>query len=52
MAVTRGLARADLAALFAEETGAEIEGVLGDWFSEETQRTLQELMEKLAKKKG
>ena len=53
MAATRGLARADLAALFAEETGAEIEGVLEDWFGEETQRTLRELMEKLAtKKKG
>lgn len=53
MAVTRGLARADLAALFQEETGAEIEGVLEDWFGEETQRTLRELMEKLAaRKKG
>jgi 3,2-trans-enoyl-CoA isomerase len=52
MAATRDLARADLAALFAEETGAEIEGVLEDWFGEETQRTLRGLMEKLAKKKG
>jgi enoyl-CoA hydratase/carnithine racemase len=52
MAATRGLARADLAALFEEETGAEIDGVLEDWFGEETQRTLRGLMEKLAKKKG
>jgi Delta3-Delta2-enoyl-CoA isomerase len=52
MTVTRGLARADLAALFAEETGAEVEGVLEDWFGEETQRTLRELMEKLVKRKG
>jgi enoyl-CoA hydratase/carnithine racemase len=52
MAATRDLARADLAALFEEETGAEVEGVLEDWFSEETQRTLRRLMEKLAKKKG
>jgi 3,2-trans-enoyl-CoA isomerase len=52
MAVTRGLARAGLAALFAEETGAEVEGVLEDWFSEETQRTLRDLLEKLAKRKG
>ncbi len=52
MAATRNLARADLAALFAEETGAEVEGVLEDWFGEETQRTLRELMEKLAKRKG
>ena len=53
MAATRDLARADLVALFQEETGAEIEGVLEDWFSEETQRTLRDLMEKLAtKKKG
>lgn len=52
MAVTRGLARADLAALFEEETGAEVESVLEDWFSQETQRTLRELLEKMAKKKG
>jgi enoyl-CoA hydratase/carnithine racemase len=52
MTVTRNLARADLAALFEEETGAEVESVLEDWFSEETQRTLRELMEKLAKRKG
>lgn len=52
MAATRNLARADLAALFAEETGAEVEGVLEDWFGEETQRTLRELLEKLAKRKG
>jgi Delta3-Delta2-enoyl-CoA isomerase len=52
MAATRGLARADLAALFEEETGAEVEGVLGDWFSEETQRTLRELLERMAKRKG
>jgi len=52
MAVTRNLARADLVALFEEETGAEVESVLEDWFSEETQRTLRELMEKMAKRKG
>jgi len=53
MAATRTLARADLAALFEEETGAEVEGVLEDWFSEETQRTLRDLMEKLAaRRKG
>ncbi len=52
MAATRNLARADLAALFEEETGAEVEGVLEDWFSEETQGTLRELMERLAKRKG
>lgn len=52
MAATRGLARADLAALFAEETGEEVEGVLEDWFSEETQRTLRELLERMAKRKG
>ncbi len=51
MAATRGLARADLAALFAEETGTEIDGVLEDWFSEETQRTLRELLERMGKKK-
>lgn len=52
MAVTRGLARADLAALFEQETDAEVEGVLEDWFSAETQRTLRELLEKMAKRKG
>jgi 3,2-trans-enoyl-CoA isomerase len=52
MTVTRALARADLAALFAEGTGAEVESVLEDWFGEGTQRTLRELMEKLAKRKG
>jgi Delta3-Delta2-enoyl-CoA isomerase len=51
MAATRNLARADLAALFEEETGAEVESVLEDWFSEETQRTLRELLERMAKKK-
>ncbi|HET9211601.1 MAG TPA: enoyl-CoA hydratase/isomerase family protein [Thermoanaerobaculia bacterium] len=52
MAVTRALARADLVALFEEEMGAEVEGVLEDWFSPETQRTLRELMERMAKRKG
>ncbi len=52
MAVTRNLARADLAALFAEETGAEVEGVLEDWFSAETQKTLRDLLERMAKRKG
>ncbi len=52
MAVTRALARADLAALFAEETGAEVEGVLEDWFSAETQKTLRDLLERMAKRKG
>jgi enoyl-CoA hydratase/carnithine racemase len=53
MAVTRARARADLTALFEEETQVEIDGVLDDWFSEETQRVLGEVVEKLtAKKKG
>lgn len=52
MAATRALARADLIALFEEETGAEVESVLEDWFSEETQKTLRELLEKMAKRKG
>jgi Delta3-Delta2-enoyl-CoA isomerase len=51
MATTRNLARADLAALFEEETGAEVDGVLEDWFSEETQRTLRELLERIGKRK-
>jgi enoyl-CoA hydratase/carnithine racemase len=54
MAATRRLARADLAAFFAneEKNEEEILGVLGEWFSEETQRMLQELVERLGKRKG
>ena len=54
MANTRRLARAELAGLFAnEETNEqEILGVLDEWFSEETQRVMRELVERLAKKKG
>jgi 3,2-trans-enoyl-CoA isomerase len=53
MAATRRLARADLAALFEseEKNEAEILGVLDEWFSEETQRVMRELVERLAKKK-
>jgi 3,2-trans-enoyl-CoA isomerase len=54
MASTRRLARAELAGLFAnEETNEkEILGVLDEWFSEETQRVMRELVERLAKKRG
>jgi enoyl-CoA hydratase/carnithine racemase len=52
MAATRRLARADLAALFDGDQEGEILGVLDDWFSEETQRVMRELVERLAKKKG
>jgi 3,2-trans-enoyl-CoA isomerase len=54
MANTRRLARAELAGLFANEEANEKEilGVLDEWFSEETQRVMRELVERLAKKKG
>jgi 3,2-trans-enoyl-CoA isomerase len=52
MAATRRLARADLAALFAGDDEEEILGVLDEWFSEETQRVLRELVERLGRKKG
>ncbi len=54
MTATRRLARADLAALFEdnEKNEAEILGVLDEWFSEETQRVMRELVERLAKRKG
>ena len=52
MAATRHRARADLAALFDGDQESEILGVLDDWFSEETQRVMRELVERLTKKKG
>lgn len=51
MASTRRLARADLAALFEEGNEAELDGVLDEWFSEETQRVMREVAERLTKKK-
>jgi 3,2-trans-enoyl-CoA isomerase len=54
MANTRRLARADLAGLFADEAinETEILAVLDEWFSDETQRVMRELVERLARKKG
>jgi 3,2-trans-enoyl-CoA isomerase len=51
MASTRRFARADLAALFEEGNEAEMEGVMDEWFSEETQRVLREVAERLTRKK-
>jgi enoyl-CoA hydratase/carnithine racemase len=51
MTATRRLARADLAALFAGGTGEEVEGMLDEWFSAETQKVMRELVERLAKRK-
>ena len=52
LATTRRLARADLAALFADGSEAE-RGVLVDqWFSAETQGAMRALLERLAKRKG
>ena len=52
MTATRRMARADLAALFDAVTEEELEGVLDEWFSEESQRVMRELVERLAKRKG
>jgi hypothetical protein len=46
------MARADLAALFDAVTEEELEDVLDEWFSEESQRVMRELVERLAKRKG
>ncbi len=51
MTATRRLARADLAALFASDDEEEILGVLDEWFSEETQRVMREVAERLTRKK-
>jgi len=57
MTQTRRLARADLAALYGDESGeggesAEIESVLDSWFSVEAQATMRALVERLARKRG
>jgi 3,2-trans-enoyl-CoA isomerase len=51
MTATRRLARADLAALFTGGTDEEVEGMLDEWFSAETQTVMRELVERLAKRK-
>ncbi|HTG33964.1 MAG TPA: enoyl-CoA hydratase/isomerase family protein [Thermoanaerobaculia bacterium] len=51
MTATRRLARADLAALFAGDDEEEILGVLDEWFSDETQRVMREVAERLTRKK-
>jgi enoyl-CoA hydratase/carnithine racemase len=52
MAITRQLARADLAALFAGDTEAELGVLVDQWFSAETRGSMQALVERLAKRKG
>jgi Delta3-Delta2-enoyl-CoA isomerase len=49
---TRRDARADLCALFEQETEAELREVSAMWWRAETQNTLRALAEKLGKKKG
>jgi 3,2-trans-enoyl-CoA isomerase len=51
MASTRRFARADLAALFDEGNGAEVERGMDEWFSEETQAVMREVAERLTKRK-
>jgi enoyl-CoA hydratase/carnithine racemase len=49
MASTRRLVRAGLATLFAEDKEAELEGLVENWFSDETQGALRALVERLRK---
>ncbi len=49
-AKTRALARADLAALFTWTRGREVDSVIDDWFSAETQAAMHALVERLKKK--
>lgn len=51
MSETRRRARASLVEIFESADEAEIEGVLEDWFSAETQTILRAVVERLAKKK-
>lgn len=51
MLSTRALARADLAALFADPSSLGIEDFLDGWFAPEAQATLHALVEKLRSKK-
>jgi enoyl-CoA hydratase/carnithine racemase len=51
MTETRRMARAGLARLFDDAGDAEVEKVLADWFSEETQGAMRALVERLAKRK-
>jgi enoyl-CoA hydratase/carnithine racemase len=51
MAVTRRRARADLVGLLEEDAGGEVEKVVESWWSDETQKVLRELVERLRKKK-
>jgi enoyl-CoA hydratase/carnithine racemase len=52
LATTRRLARADLAALFAGGSEAELGVLIDQWFSAETQGAMRALVERLAKRKG
>jgi 3,2-trans-enoyl-CoA isomerase len=52
LATTRRLARADLAALFADGSEAELGVLVEQWFSAETQGAMRALLERLAKRKG
>jgi hypothetical protein len=50
MSETRAKARADMPALF-ESLDSEMDAVAASWWSEEAQRTLRAVAERLAKKK-
>jgi len=48
MRATRRLCRADLAALFDDRDGLDIDGFVDGWFAEATQATLKQLVARLA----
>jgi enoyl-CoA hydratase/carnithine racemase len=49
---TRQEARADLVRLVEEGLAGELDGLVDDWFSPETQASMRALVERLARKKG
>ncbi|NDY96867.1 enoyl-CoA hydratase/isomerase family protein [Wenzhouxiangella limi] len=49
MQATRALCRADLAQSFADARALDVDGFVRGWFSEETQATMQALVERLKK---
>ena len=52
MLATRQLARADLAALFADPASLPLETLLEMWFAPEAQHTLHAMVERLKAKKA
>ena len=52
MLKTRARARRGLHRIFAEDDGSEVDGLVDDWFADETQAALTALVERLRAKRG